>query len=700
MGASKQVRDRAARLRKELEHHNHRYYVLDDPEIGDAEYDRLFRELVQIEQQHEDLRRADSPTQRVGASPLAEFAEVRHRSPMLSLSNAFGEDEVHAFDKRVRDALGVQSVEYTVEPKFDGLAISLSYRKGVFVQGATRGDGATGEDVTPNLRTVRAIPLRLPRDPDTEDLEVRGEVLFYKADFEKLNARQREAQEKVFANPRNAAAGSLRLLDSAITARRPLRFFAYGVGMAPGASWKTHSQLLDRLNALGFPVSRERAVAQGVDGLMDFYGSMQTKREKLPYAIDGVVYKVNRLDWQEKLGFVSRAPRFAIAHKYPAEEQTTEVLRIEIQVGRTGVLTPVARLKPVEVSGVTVTNATLHNEDELRRKDVWAGDTVIVRRAGDVIPEVVGVRKKGSRRDEERFSMPEQCPVCQSPVVRLPGEAATRCTGGLYCRAQRKQAIIHFVGRRAMDIEGVGEKLVEQLVDRDMVESPADLYRLDKASLAGLDRMAEKSAQNALDSIQRSRSMDLARFVFALGIPGVGEEIAKILARHFGSLRSLLDADWAALASEKEALRRENAKRKRKNELPLVVPLEGVGPEIMESIDKFVHESHNRKVIASLVDPARGVAVTDAAAAKGAAESGSGGIGGKTFVLTGTLPGVSRDEARALIEGDGHKVAGSVSRKTDYVVAGRDAGSKLAQARALGVAVLDEDGLMRLLGKR
>jgi DNA ligase (NAD+) len=692
MAAPKQVRDRAERLRKDLAHHNHRYYVLDDPEIEDADYDRLFRELVQIEQEHAELRRPDSPTQRVGAPPLPEFAEVRHRTPMLSLSNAFDEDEVRAFDKRVREALGVESVEYATEPKFDGLAISLTYRKGVFVQGATRGDGATGEDVTPNLRTVKAIPLRLPQAPDTADLEVRGEVIFYKADFEKLNARQREADEKVFANPRNAAAGSLRLLDSKITARRPLRFFAYGVGASAKSGWKTHSEQLERLSAIGFPVSRERGVVQGVDGLMDFYRNMQARREQLPYAIDGVVYKVNRLDWQEKLGFVSRAPRFAIAHKYPAEEQATEVLKIEIQVGRTGVLTPVARLKPVEVGGVTVTNATLHNEDDLRRKDVWAGDTVVVRRAGDVIPEVVGVCKQGSRRAEDRFSMPDKCPVCQSPVVRLPGEAATRCTGGLYCRAQRKQSIIHFVGRRAMDIEGIGEKLVEQLVDRDMVESPADLYRLDGQALAGLERMAEKSAQNVLRSIQRSRSMELQRFVFALGIPGVGEEVAKILARHFGSLRALLEADWPALAAQKEALRKENAKRKRKNEAPLEVPLEGIGPEIMESIDKFVHEAHNRKVIASLVDPEYGIAIRDAAIAKAPAGSG------KTFVLTGTLPGMSRDEARALIEARGHKVAGSVSKKTDYVVAGEEAGSKLEQARALGVAVLDEEGLMQLLG--
>ncbi|MGH8676448.1 MAG: NAD-dependent DNA ligase LigA, partial [Burkholderiales bacterium] len=597
--------------------------------------------------------------------------------------NAFDEDEVRAFDRRVREALGVEQVEYAAEPKFDGLAISLSYRKGVFVQGATRGDGATGEDVTPNLRTVRSIPLRLPKAADTEDLEVRGEILYYTKDFAKLNERQRASGGKEFANPRNAAAGSLRLLDSRITAQRPLRFFAYGTGFAAKTRWRTHSEMLNRLKELGFPVSEERSVVSGIDGLLEFYKTMGTKREGLAYAIDGVVYKVNRLDWQEKLGFVSRAPRFAIAHKYPAEEQTTAVLKIEVQVGRTGVLTPVARLKPVEVGGVTVSNATLHNEGELRRKDVWAGDVVVVRRAGDVIPEVVRVHAQGPRRAEDRFSMPRQCPVCESPVVRLAGEAAARCTGGLYCRAQRTQALLHFVGRRAMDIEGIGEKLVEQLVDRDVVGDLADLYhKLDKELLAGMERMAEKSAQNVIDSIQRSRSMDLARFVFALGIPGVGEEVAKILARHFRSLRALLDADWAALQAEKDALRKENAKRKRKGEDPLEVPLEGVGPEIMESIDKFVHERHNRVVIARLVDPVRGIAVRDASA-------GKAGSGGKTFVLTGTLAGMSRDEARALIESRGHKVSGSVSKRTDYVVAGTEAGSKLEEARALGVAVLD-----------
>jgi len=685
---------RARVLREEIERHNLLYHAKDAPEISDAEYDKLFRELVELEAAHPELASADSPTQRVGSAPLPEFAEVRHKMPMLSLGNAFKEEEVRAFDKRVREALGVEAVEYAAEPKFDGLAVSLGYRDGVFAQGSTRGDGTTGEDVTPNLRTVKAIPLKLATAPDTRDLEVRGEVIYYKKDFEKLNERQQAAGEKVFANPRNAAAGSLRLLDSRITARRPLRFFAYGVGVAQDTRWRTHSATLDRLQQLGFPVCEERATVQGIEGLLGYFRKIGAKRDRLPYAIDGVVYKVNRLDWQEKLGYVARAPRFALAHKFPAEEQATEIVAIDVQVGRTGVLTPVARLKPVFVGGATVTNATLHNEDELRRKDVWAGDTVIVRRAGDVIPEVVGVRKQGPRRPRDRFSMPERCPVCQSPVVRLEGEAATRCTGGLYCAAQRKQALLHFAGRRAMDIEGLGEKLVEQLVERDLVKNPADLYGLDKDTLAGLERMAEKSAQNVVDALQKSRKADLARFVFALGMPGVGEEVAKILARHFGSLRALLQADWQKLAEEKEQVRKENAKRKRKGEEPLPVPLEGIGPEIMESVGKFIGEPHNRRVIDRLVDPAHAISVREAApAAKATGKN-------KTFVLTGTLPGMSRDEARALIEAHGHKVSGSVSKKTDYVVAGAEAGSKLAQAQELGVAILDEAGLKKLLGER
>jgi DNA ligase (NAD+) len=679
-------RQRAAALRRELERHNRLYYVEDAPEIPDAAYDQLFAELQSLEAEHPELTTPDSPTQRVGAPPLAAFAEVRHRTPMLSLANAFSEDEVRAFDRRVREALALEEVEYAVEPKFDGLAVNLAYRDGVFVQGATRGDGASGEDVTPNLRTVGAIPLRLPQAPDTRDLEVRGEVLMFRQDFEALNARQRAAGHKEFVNPRNAAAGSLRQLNSRITAQRTLRFFAYGVGEAPGARWRTQADILERLAALGFPVAKDRAVVKGPDQMLDYYAKLGTRRARLPFGIDGVVYKVNRLDWQERLGFVARAPRFALAHKYAAEEQETEVLGIDVQVGRTGVLTPVARLKPVFVGGVTVTNATLHNEDELRRKDVRVGDTVVVRRAGDVIPEVVGVRSEKRPPGTREFRMPERCPVCGSATARLPGEAATRCTGGLYCPAQRIQALLHFKGRRAMDIEGLGDKLAEQLVELEMVASPADLYTLDADALAGLERMGEKSARNVLASVERSRDASLGRFIFALGIPGVGEEVAKILARHFGSLKEFLKADWERIALEKEAARKDNAKRKRRGEPALPVPLEGIGPEIMESVRQFLEEAHNRDIIARLTAPAAGVRVRDE-------PRGAPARAAKNFVLTGTLPGLSRDEAKSLIESKGHKVAGSVSKNTDYVVAGSDAGSKLERARELGVTVLDEQGL-------
>lgn len=688
MAAAKAPRARIEALRREIERHNRLYFVKDAPEVTDAEYDRLFAELARLEQEHPELASADSPTQRVGAAPLADFPKVRHRSPMLSLANAFDEEALRAFDKRVREALGVDRVEYSAEPKFDGLAVSLAYRDGVFVQGATRGDGESGEDVTPNLRTVRSIPLRLPRAADTADLEVRGEVLITKRDFAEMNERQRAAGEKEFVNPRNAAAGGLRQLDSRISAKRPLRFFAYGVGGLPEGMGRTHSGLLERLAQLGFPVAKERDVASGAEGLLDYYARIGAQRERLPYAIDGVVYKVDRLDWQERLGHVSRAPRFALAHKYPAEEQETEVLAIEVQVGRTGALTPVARLKPVFVGGVTVTNATLHNEDELRRKDVRIGDTVIVRRAGDVIPEVVSVRLERRAPRAAEFRMPERCPVCDSPVIRLPGEAVTRCTGGLYCRAQRIQALLHFKGRRAMDIEGLGDKLAEQLVEHQLVESPADLYRLQAGQLAALERMGEKSAQNIVASLERSRDATLARFVFALGIPGVGEEVAKILARHFGAIEPLLAADWEALEAGKEALRKDNAKRKRRGEAAQPVPLEGIGPEIVNSLRQFLGEPHNRQVIDRLLRELRIRAERKPAAAGEA----------RTFVLTGTLAGMTRDEAKSLIESRGHKVAGSVSKSTHYVVAGADAGSKLARARELGVAVLDEDGLKKLLG--
>jgi len=669
VSVDRRLAERVAQLRREIERHNYLYYVKDAPEITDAEYDALMRELADIEARHPELVTPNSPTQRVGAPPLAEFPEVRHRVPMLSLANAFTEDEVRAFDRRVREALGEEEIEYAAEPKFDGLAVSLLYRDGVFVRGATRGDGTVGEDVTPNLRTVRSIPLELPRTEETADLEVRGEVLMFRADFERLNARQREAGEKEFANPRNAAAGSLRQLDSRVTARRPLRFFAYGVGAVGRARWRTHAELLDRLAEFRFPVCAERTVARGVDGLLAFYADMARKRPSLPYVIDGVVYKVNRLDWQERLGYVSRAPRFAVAHKFPPEEQVTEVLGIDVQVGRTGALTPVARLKPVFVGGATVTHATLHNEDELRRKDVRVGDTVVVRRAGDVIPEIVSVRLERRPPHARPFRMPTRCPACGSAVVRGADEAVARCSGGLVCPAQRKQALLHFASRRAMDIEGLGEKLVDQLVEKNLVRSPADLFHLDLETLAGLERMGEKSARNLLAALERAKRTELARFIYALGIRNVGEATARDLARHFGTLERLM------AASEEELQQ---------------VP--GVGLVVARSIRQFFDEPHNVEVIRRL--RAAGVTWPEGEPAKPPAE------GAKVFVLTGTLAHMSRDEARRLIESHGHRVASAVSAKTDYVVAGADPGSKLARARELGIPVLDEAGLLKLLGER
>ena len=670
MAAPKQARLRAGQLRREIERHNELYYIRDQPEITDAEFDRLFAELVQLETRFPELASPDSPTQRVGATPLAQFADHSHRTPMLSLSNAFSDDEVRAFDRRLREALETGTVEYAMEPKLDGLAISLSYRDGVFAQGATRGDGSTGEDVTPNLRTVRSIPLRLPRAADTADLEVRGEVLMFTADFARLNEGQRSRGEREFANPRNAAAGSVRQLDSKVTARRPLRFFAYGVGAAPQARWKTHAQVLDRLMELGFPVCPQRRVAQGAERMLEYFHDIGRQRAQLPYAIDGVVYKVNRLDWQERLGYVSRAPRFALAHKYPPEEQVTEVTGIDVQVGRTGALTPVARLKPVAVGGVTVTNATLHNEGELRRKDVRIGDTVVVRRAGDVIPEVVAVRPEHRPAGSTPFQLPARCPVCGSAVVRNEDEAIARCSGGLYCAAQRKQALRHFASRRAMDIEGLGERLIDQLVERGLVNTPADLFRLDLATLAALERMGETSAGNVLEALGQAMQTRLERFVFALGIRNVGESTARDLARHFGSLDRLMAADEGALQEAPD-----------------------VGPVVARSIRQFFDEPHNREVIRKL--RRAGVRWPEGEGAARRAPDAS-----KTFVLTGTLPGMTREEVRSRIEAKGHKVAGSVSKKTDYVVAGTDAGSKLERAQALGIPVLDLDRLFELLGPR
>ena len=636
--------ERAAELRAELERHNHAYYVLDAPTIPDAEYDKLFRELQGLEAESPELLTADSPTQRVGGKPLKEFPPRRHGVPMLSLNNAFEPAEVEAFDKRVRDGLEtIAAVDYAVEPKFDGLAISLTYENGVFTCGATRGDGVTGEEVTPNLRTVRNIPLRLQGEGWPALIEVRGEVLMFKADFAELNARQRDRGDKEFANPRNAAAGSLRQLDSKITASRPLSFFAYGVGAGADAlAVRTHGELMDKLAAWGFPVAAERAVVSGSHGQLAYFAKIGSLRPSLPYDIDGVVYKVNRLDWQARLGFVSRAPRFAIAHKFPAEEALTVVEAIDIQVGRTGAITPVARLKPVFVGGVTVTNATLHNEDEVRRKDVRVGDTVIVRRAGDVIPEVVAiVPEKRPKRDlfgdeplHPPFHLPKVCPVCGSAVARGIDEAIARCTGGLYCPAQRKQALWHYAARRAMDIEGLGDKIVDQLVDAGLVHTPADLYGLSVETLAGLDRMGEKSAQNLVAAIDQSRQTTLARFIFALGIRNVGEATARDLARYFGNLDGIIAADIEALQQ---------------------VP--DVGPIVAASIVAFFSESHNREIIAQLV--AAGLRWTEGEPA----DAGPKSLAGKTLVLTGTLPTLKRDDAKAMIEATGGKVAGSVSKK-------------------------------------
>ena len=644
--------------------------MLDQPTIPDAEYDILFSELQQLEAKHPDRLTPDSPTQRVGGAPLPEFAQVQHDVPMLSINNGFSEDDIRAFDRRVSEGLGQSGdIEYACELKFDGLAINLRYVDGVLVQAATRGDGSAGEDVTANIRTIRAIPLRLMTDNPPAVIDVRGEVLMFKADFARLNQRQREADLKEFANPRNAAAGSLRQLDSRITAQRSLRFFAYGVGRLDGAALpETHSALLDWYSALGIPVCTERAVVPGADGLLTFFNHIGAVRASLDYDIDGVVYKVNRVAQQQALGFVSRAPRFAMAHKFPAEEATTTVLDISVQVGRTGAITPVARLAPVSVGGVTVTNATLHNEDEVRRKDIRIGDNVIVRRAGDVIPEVVAHVPERRPADARVFHMPTACPVCGSLIVRPEDEAVARCSGGwLKCAAQRKGGLQHFVSRRAMDIEGLGEQLIEQLVDRGLVTTPADFYKLGLIALAELDRMAEKSAHNVLDALAHSKSTTLPRFIYALGIRHVGESTAKTLARHFGTLDALM------AASEEEML-----------------AVEDVGPVVAQSILGFFHDPLNRELIAQL--RAAGIHWDESIVERDAQP-----LTGKTFVLTGALPNLKRDEAQALIEAAGGKVSGSVSKKTSYVVAGEEAGSKLVKAESLGIPVLDEEAFLQLL---
>ena len=678
-------------LREQLHHHAHQYYVLDAPQVPDAEYDRLFQELQALEAAHPDWLTPDSPTQRVGGKPLEQFASVRHAVPMLSIRTETdtGSSGAQAFDARIRRELELTddapAVQYVAEPKFDGLAINLRYEHGVLIQATTRGDGESGEDVTQNIRTIGQIPLRISGQvPDV--LEVRGEVYMRRDDFEALNEGQRqriaagEKGEKTLVNPRNAAAGAVRQLDPAIAARRLLSFFAYGIGEVSstgqgGVRFTTHRELLQALELWGFPVSDLVDIRQGASELISYHQRIGNTRDQLPFDIDGVVYKVNSLALQQRLGFVSREPRWAVAHKYPAQEQITTVLGIDVQVGRTGKLTPVAKLAPVFVGGVTVTNATLHNEDEARRKDVRVGDTVIVRRAGDVIPEVVGVvLPTGVHPNQERgpiFTMPHTCPVCGSAAVREEGEADYRCTGGLFCSAQRKQAILHFAQRRAVEVEGLGDKLVEQLVDTGTIHTLPDLYRLGLTALANLDRMADKSAQNMVAALEKSKHTTLPRFLFGLGIRHVGESTAKELARHFGTLDAIMNASADTL-----------------------LQVNDVGPVVALSIRTFFDQPHNVEVVEQL--RACGITWPEGEPAS----TGPKPLAGKTFVITGTLPTLGRDAAKNLIEAAGGKVSGSVSKKTNYLLAGSEAGSKLDKAQDLGVAVIDETALWELINDR
>lgn len=670
MTARRTVEKEIEKLREELHHHNYRYYVLDDPEIPDSEYDRLLRRLQKLEAEYPELVTPDSPTQRVGAAPPKAFGEVRHDMPMLSLENAFTEEDVREFDRRARARLeGVPVLDYFAEPKLDGVAVSLRYEKGVLRQAATRGDGTTGEDVTQNVRTIESVPLRLRGRGYPDILDVRGEIFISKTGFEALNRQAVEKGEKTFVNPRNAAAGSLRQLDPRMTAMRPLEIFFHGMGRAEGGKLPgRQSELMAQLRDWGLRVAPEGKRVKGVEGCLEYYAELGAKRDRLPYEIDGVVYKIDRLDQQRELGFVSRAPRWAIAHKFPAHEEMTVVRDVEFQLGRTGALTPVARLEPIFVGGVTVSNATLHNMDEVERKDVRIGDTVIVRRAGDVIPEVVRVVKERRKKGARKVRLPARCPVCGSDIVRMPGEAVARCTGGLFCPAQRKEAIKHFASRRAMDIEGLGDKLVEQLVDKGWVKSPADLYNLTLQQLTELDRMGETSAANLLKALDKSKRSTLPRFLYALGIREVGEATAQALAQHFGTLERLLGA-------RREAL----------EEVP------DVGPVVAGHVAAFFQQPHNREVIEAL--QAAGVSWPAMKAVTG----GPKPLAGKTFVLTGTLSSLTRDQAKQKIQLLGGKVTGSVSKKTDYVVAGENPGSKLDDAKELGVSILDEGAFLKML---
>lgn len=669
MSQMTKIKKRVKQLRAEINEHNYRYYVLDAPVISDAQYDKLLRELQGLEKAHPELVTPDSPTQRVGAAPAKQFGKVRHKVPMLSMDNAFSETEVRDWHERVRKGLATdKQVRYTAEPKFDGTSISLRYENGVLFSAGTRGDGATGEDVTRNVRTIRSVPLKLYGKGWPKVLEVRGEIVIPRKDFEKLNATQLEQGGKVFANPRNAAAGSLRQLDPRITASRPLSFFPWGLGeVGDGEVPGQYSGLVEKLRDWGFPVTHLFQKAQGVEGCLKYYAKIAVERDELPFEIDGVVYKVDDLAARERLGSTARAPRWALAHKFPAQEETTVVEGIEASVGRTGVVTPVAVLKPVHVGGVTVTHATLHNQDEVERKDVRVGDTVIVRRAGDVIPEIVAVIKEKRPRGTHPWRTPSKCPVCGASVVREAGAAAHRCMGGLFCPAQRMGALRHFASRRAMDIEGLGDKLVEQLVEKEMVKTIADLYRLKKDELSRLERMADKSARNLLDQIEKSKDTTLPRLLLALGIPQVGEATARALAQHFGDLDLVLDADQAALQA-----------------------IEGIGPNVAAEIHAFFHQRRNREVIEKLVKA--GVhwpGITR--------ERKDLPLAGKTFVLTGTLASMSRDEAKEKLTALGAKVAGSVSKKTDYVIVGKEPGSKADRASALGIEMLDERAFLRLI---
>ncbi len=660
---------RAAALREQINTHNYRYYVLDDPQISDTQYDKLLRELQALEAQHPELITPDSPTQRVGAAPLKTFAAVHHAQRMTSMDNAFDAEEVHEWDQRVRKGLGdASAVNYTVEPKFDGTSVSLRYEQGLLVQAGTRGDGLNGEDVTANVRTIRSVPLRLLGKGWPDILEVRGEIVIPKQDFERLNAERLAQGGNVFANPRNAAAGSLRQLDPRITASRPLSFFPWGLGETSAPVGTRYSEVTAHLKTWGFRVTEYFQVVTGIDACLAHYRDLLAKRAELPFEIDGVVYKVDDIAARETLGYTARAPRWAIAHKLPAQEETTVVEDIIASVGRTGVITPVAKLRPVHVGGVMVSNATLHNQDEVTRKDVRVGDTVIVRRAGDVIPEVVGVLPEQRPAGTRPWRMPTRCPVCASDVRREEGAAAHRCMGGLYCAAQRMGAILHFASRQALDIQGLGDKLVEQLVEQGLVKTVADLYTLDAVQLAALERMAEKSAQNIVDAIAASRATTLPRFLHALGIPQVGTATAQLLAEHFGNLEAIMSAGVETLEQ---------------------VP--NIGPTMAADIHAFFQQTHNREVIAALQEA--GVHWPDVP--RNATVAGP--LAGQTFVLTGTLASMPRDEAKAKLVALGAKVTDSVSKKTSCVVAGTEAGSKLDKAVKLGVAVLDEAAFLKLL---